>query len=103
MCIYMQKTVYVYPARLRSPWNSPDKNTGVGCHFLVQGIFLTQGLNSQCLLKLLNWQVKSLPEPLRMLIHIYICVYIYIYIWDMVRDTHMCVYIYIYTHTHTHI
>ena len=24
---------------------SPDKNTGVGCHSLLQGIFLTQGLN----------------------------------------------------------
>ena len=23
----------------------PGKNTGVGCHFLLQGIFLTQGLN----------------------------------------------------------
>ena len=23
----------------------PSKNTGVGCHFLLQGIFLTQGLN----------------------------------------------------------
>ena len=26
-------------------WNSPDKYTGVGCHFLLQGIFLTQELN----------------------------------------------------------
>ena len=33
------------PARLPCPWNSPGKNTGVGCHFLLQGIFLTQGLN----------------------------------------------------------
>ena len=24
---------------------SPGKNTGVGCHALLQGIFLTQGLN----------------------------------------------------------
>jgi len=24
---------------------SPDKNTGVGCHFLLQGLFPTQGLN----------------------------------------------------------
>ena len=23
----------------------PGRNTGVGCHFLLQGIFLTQGLN----------------------------------------------------------
>ena len=27
------------------PWNSPGKNTGVGCPFLLQGIFLTQGSN----------------------------------------------------------
>ena len=25
------------------PWNSPVKNTGVGCHFLLQAIFRTQG------------------------------------------------------------
>ena len=27
------------------PWNSPGKSTGVGSHFLLQGIFLTQELN----------------------------------------------------------
>ena len=32
------------PARLLCPCNSPGKYTGVGCHFLLQGIFLTQGL-----------------------------------------------------------
>ena len=48
------------PARLLCPWDSPGKNTAVGCHFLLQGIFLTQGLNL-CLLRLLNWQVGSLP------------------------------------------
>ena len=37
------------PARLLCPWDSPGKNTRVGCHFLLQGIFLTQGLNP-CLL-----------------------------------------------------
>ena len=31
------------------PWNSPGKNTGVGCHFLLQGIFLTQGSNPHLL------------------------------------------------------
>ena len=33
------------PARLFCPWDFPGKNTGVGCHFLLQGIFLTQGSN----------------------------------------------------------
>ena len=39
---------------------SAGKNTRVDCHFLPQGIFLTQGLNP-CLLWLLYWQVDSLP------------------------------------------
>ena len=39
---------------------SPGKNTGVGCCVLLQGIFLTQGLNP-CLLCLLHWQVGFLP------------------------------------------
>ena len=33
------------PTSLLCPWNSPGKNTGVGYHFLLQGIFPTQGLN----------------------------------------------------------
>ena len=37
------------PTRLLCPWNSPGKNTGVGSHSLLQGIFLTQGSNP-CLL-----------------------------------------------------
>ena len=36
----------LYLARLLYPWDFSGKNTGVGCHFLLQGIFLTQGLNS---------------------------------------------------------
>ena len=32
-------------ARLLCPWDFPGKNTAVGCHFLLQGIFLTQGWN----------------------------------------------------------
>ena len=36
---------------------SSGKNTGVGCHFLLQGIFPTQGSNPS----LLHWQVDCLP------------------------------------------
>ena len=39
------------PARLLCPWASPGKNTGAGCHALLQGIFSTQGLNPG----LLHW------------------------------------------------
>ena len=45
------------PARLLCPWAFPGKNTGVGCHVLLQGMFLTQGSNQ----RLLHWQACSLP------------------------------------------
>ena len=44
-------------ARVLRLWDSPDKNTGVGCCARLQGIFPTQGSN----LGLLHWQVGSLP------------------------------------------
>ena len=37
-----------------------SKNTGAGCHFLLQGIFSTQGLKLR-LLHPLHWQAGSLP------------------------------------------
>ena len=48
-----------------SPTNSSiheisQQNTGMGCYFLLQGIFLTHGSNSH-LLYLLHWQTDSLP------------------------------------------
>ena len=59
----------LWPARLLHPWNFPGKNTGVGCHFLLQRIFPTQGFNP-CLLCPLHWQEDSLPlaPPLSSLI-----------------------------------
>ena len=59
--------------QLFCPWNSTGNNSGVVSHSLLEGIFLTQGLNPG-------------------LLHIYIYIYIYIYI-----------HIYIYTHTYIHI
>ena len=50
----------LWPARLLCPWNSPSKNTGVGCHSLLQGVFPTQGTNP-CLLCLPHWQAGSSP------------------------------------------
>ena len=50
----------LYPIRFLCSWNYLGKNTRVGCHFLLQGIFLTQGLNPS-LLHLLHWQADSLP------------------------------------------
>ena len=60
-CVPLFCTSWTIALRLLCPWDSPGKNTGVGCHFLLQKIFLTQGSN----LRLLHWQVGSLPadEP----------------------------------------
>ena len=71
------------PAQKLCPWNSPGKNTGVGCHALFQRMSLTQGPNP-CLLSLLNWQVGSLPlvppgKP--------VCDYLCIQISSFCKDT----------------
>ena len=47
------------PARLLCPRDFPGKNTGVGCHFLLQGLFLTWESNPY-LLGFLHWQADSL-------------------------------------------
>ena len=64
------------PARLLCPWNFPGNNTGVGCHCLLQGIFVTQGSNL-CLL--------CLPHGRQILYHctIWEVMYIYIYIYAL--------------------
>ena len=44
-CVWFLRPQGLWPTRLLCPWDSPGKNTGVGYHFLLQGIFLTQRLN----------------------------------------------------------
>ena len=58
------------PARLLCPWSSLGKNTGVGYHSLLQGIFLTQGSNLDLLhhrwsLYLLNHKGNTLIEHMK--------------------------------------
>ena len=63
----------LYPTRLLCPWDSPGKNTGVGCHFFLQGIFLPQGLNlslfhlpalaGRFLTTGITWEVCDLADP----------------------------------------
>ena len=69
LCMHAQSCPTLFDPMFCSPpsssvleflWNFPGKNTGVGCHFLLQGIFLTQGSNPS-LLCLLHWQSDSLP------------------------------------------
>ena len=47
----------LYPVRLLYPWG---KNTGVGCHFLLQGISLTERLNLPQPISW-HWHTGSLP------------------------------------------
>ena len=56
MCVYSILSNYLtphwlHPMRFLYLWDFPGNNTGVGCHFLLQGFFPTQGLN----LCLLHW------------------------------------------------
>ena len=62
VCLVAQLCLILWPCelcltRLFCPWDSPGKIIGVGCRFLLQGIFLTQRSN----LGLLHWQAHSLP------------------------------------------
>ena len=64
-CLCAQSHLTLRPCGLQPtgflcPWDFPGKNTAVGCHFRLQGIFPTQGSNPH-LLRLLNWQEDSLP------------------------------------------
>ena len=64
VCVLSHMWLFATPWTVASqaplPWNFPAKNTGVGCHFHLQRIFPTQGLNLHLLL-LLHWQAESLP------------------------------------------
>ena len=66
-CLSLGDPVDWIPLRLLCPWDSPGKNIGVGCHALLQGIFLTQGSKLH-LLHLLHWHslpLVSCGKPLR--------------------------------------
>ena len=59
VCVQAYPTVDLYPASLLCPGNFPGENIGAGCHFLLQGIFPTQGTNPR-LFCLIHWQADSL-------------------------------------------
>ena len=59
LCMTLCDPMDCSPPGFLCPWDSPGKNTGVGCHGPLQGIFLTQGSNLG-LLCLLHWQAGIL-------------------------------------------
>ena len=60
LCLTLHDPKDCSPPSSSCPWNFPGRNTGSDCHFLLQGIFPTQGSNPR-VLGLLHWQVDSLP------------------------------------------
>ena len=44
-CLTLLQLYGLWPPRFLCPWDFPGKNTGVGCHYLPQGIFPTKGFN----------------------------------------------------------
>ena len=78
----------LYLTRLLCPWTFPGKSTGVGCHFLLQGIFLTQQSNSgllHCRQILHHLSHQGRPQYSTVCVYACGCVYkhthfIYIYI-----------------------
>ena len=43
VCAQLLSHVLLFTVPLLCPWDSPGKNTGVGCHALLQEFFPTQG------------------------------------------------------------
>ena len=62
MCLVIQLclTLWGPMTRLLCPWDSPGKNTEVGSHSLLQGIFPTQGSNPHLLCLLHCWWILHL-------------------------------------------
>ena len=66
-CVRLFVTLWTMALQAPLPWDSPGKNTGVGCHALLQVIFPTRGSNPHPL-HLLHWQAGSLQLPLASLL-----------------------------------
>ena len=56
------QTQGLQPTGLLCPWYFPCKNSGVGCHFLLQGIIPTQGVNTSLLAGVQPPQDPGEPE-----------------------------------------
>ena len=56
-CLTLCDPMDCSPPGFLCPWDCPGKNTGMGYHAILQGIFLTHRSN----LGLLHWQASSLP------------------------------------------
>ena len=74
---------YIYLSRFLCPWNFLDNNIGVDCHFLLQGIFPTEGSNCG----LLRWQwilltLSQLGSPVKFFSEMLISVIVQQHPWS---------------------
>ena len=86
---------YLSPARLLCSWDFPGKNTGMGYHAPLQGIFLTQELNPR-ILCLFHWQMDSLPlappgKPIKQLYSNFLKIHVFLSTGSSLipRDAHV--------------
>ena len=56
-CVWLFATHEPSPASLLCLWHFPGKNTAEGRHFLLQGIFLTQGWNCVSCISCIGWRI----------------------------------------------
>ena len=64
-CLILLQPCDLKPTRFLCPWDLPGKNTAVGCHFLLQRIFLTQDLTHvSCIGRwiLHHWATRGSPQ-----------------------------------------
>ena len=112
--VWLLTTPWNVALQIPHPWGFPGKNMGVGCHFLSQRAFTTQGLNSgltHCkqtlpsdppgkpkysidinIVEFYIWKIFATEDKLRNYRYTYLYTNIYVYI-----------HIHLWTHTHAHI
>ena len=101
VCVCSVVSDSVWPHRLQParplflcPWDFSSQNTGMGCQFLLWGIFLTQGLNLRLLLGkwfLYHWVVpwfKNIYLRISLVVHwVSFCLSVQgVWVWFLVRE-----------------
>ena len=98
----------LWPTLLLCPWDSPGRKTGVGYHFLLQGIFSAKGSNHISCVSFIIGRFFTCwsTSPIKCLLifscilscHSYICVYIHTYVYIRIYIyTYMYIFIYMCT------
>ena len=93
-CVLFFADPWPVATSLLCPWDFSGKSTGVGCHFLLQGIFPTQGLNLSPALAGGFFTTEPCGKPGVYNIH----TYIYIYIHTHTSWLNLLVFLYLYRH-----